>query len=278
MKSIFKWALLVLILAEIVLVRFDILDIRTAIGIIVSIELLLFLVAFRQVFWAVRTYKHDRRTGLDGWTALENGLEILLPKVVSRVLTSELKLWYCLGIWLLKRTPKSENYFTYHKSSVLRIMPIVFLFTTPIEVFLLELILPWTWLQWLLIVIAVYAFFWIAGLYASMVSLPHELGDSAVRLSYGILARAEIPYTDIENVTLSRNSEGTGRDGLKVPKKEAVAQFVVGGNTNVTLKLKRSIEIQGWLGPTAPVSSINIAVDEPERFVNWVKKMVATSP
>jgi hypothetical protein len=278
MKSISKWALLVLILVEIVLVRFDVLDIRTAIWIIVSIELLLFLVAFRQVFLAVKTYQLDRRTGLDGWTALENGMEIILPKVVSRVLASEIKLWYCLGIWLFRRNPKSENYFTYHKSSILRIMPVVFLFTTPVEVFLLELIIPWTWLQWLLIVVAVYSFFWIAGLYASMVSLPHELGYSAVRLSYGILARVEIPYTDIENVTLSRSSDGTIRDGLKVQKKAAVAQFVVGGNTNVTLKLKRSLEIQGWLGRTAPVSSISIAVDEPERFVNSVRKMVETSP
>src|SRR3989304_10333004 len=92
MKHVFKWALLVLIFAEIVLVRFDILDIQTAIWIIVGVELLLFLVAFRQVFLAVRTYKRDRRAGLDGWVALENGFEIILPKIASRALASELRL------------------------------------------------------------------------------------------------------------------------------------------------------------------------------------------
>lgn len=94
MKHAFKWATLLLILVEAALVRFNLLDIRTAIGIVIGVELLLLLVALRQVFVAVRTYRRDRSSGLDAGTALENGLEVFLPAKVARILASELKLWF----------------------------------------------------------------------------------------------------------------------------------------------------------------------------------------
>ena len=44
MERVVRWLLLVLILAEVVLVRLGVLDLRTAIGVAVGIEALLFLV------------------------------------------------------------------------------------------------------------------------------------------------------------------------------------------------------------------------------------------
>ncbi len=277
MKRTFKWALLVLILAEVLLVRFNLLDIRTAIGIVVAVELLLFLVAFRQVFVAVRTYKRDRQAGLDGWKALGNGLEVFMPRVVSSVVVSEFKLWFCLGIWLLRQSRPKENEFTYHKKSILRVFPLILLFTTPVEVFLMELLLPWAWLKWLLIILAIYGLFWVVGLYASMVVLPYRLDDSVVRLSYGILARAEIPYTDIMQVTSNRTPKGVWRDGLKVVKEEGTAYLAVSGSTNVVLTLRRPAVLQAWLGPTSPVCTIYLATDEPQRLIQEVGKKVTIS-
>lgn len=265
MKRFWKWLLLALIVAEIVLVRFGLLELRTAIGVVAGIEVLLLIVGFRQVMVAVRRYRRDRSAGFDGWTALENGLEVILPRQAARAVALEPKLWYCLGRWLLRRTRPRENEFTYHRKSLLGPLLIVLLFTTPVEVLLIHLFLPWAWLRWLLLALAVYAFLWVCGLYASLVVLPHTLRDNGLRLAYGILARGNIDYGDITEAAVNRRlARG---DGLRVMPKEDAAYLSVGGSTDVTLRLRAPQVMQGWLGPTAPVSVVHLAADEPERLV-----------
>ena len=66
----FKWLLPALVLTEIVLVRVELLDVGSAIGIVVAIEGLLLLVAGRQIVVAVRRYRRHRAAGLDVWAAL----------------------------------------------------------------------------------------------------------------------------------------------------------------------------------------------------------------
>ncbi len=267
-----------MVLAEVALVRFNIIDIRTAVGIIVVIELLLTLVVARQVFAAARTYRRDRLAGFDTWAAMENGAEIVLPRAAARVVVSELRLWFCLGMWILgrfRRTDADLKYHKYHAKSFMWAFVVLSLFTTPVEVFLVELLLPWSWLRWPLIVAALYAFFWIVGLYASMVTLPHRLDKSKAVFSIGIMARAEVPYAEIANVTLRRTNEGLRGDGLRVLQRQATAYMAVGGSTDVVLTLRRPLELRGWLGQTSPVGTIHVAVDEPERLVQDMTKRLA---
>ena len=277
MKRAFKWATLILILAEAALVRFNLLDIRTAIGIVVGVELLLLLVALRQVFVAVKTYRRDRSSGLDAGTALENGLEVFLPAKVARVLASELKLWFYLVLWVSRQGRRSYGDFTYHKKSILGPFLVLLLFTTPAEVFLIELLLPWTWLKWVLVIAAVYAFFWVVGLYASMAKLPHRLGESGIRLSYGIMGRADVPYANISGVARERNTEGLRGDGMKIRKTESAAYMAVGGGTDVVLRLRNPQALQGWFSATVPVETIHLAADEPERLVRELSSRVEMS-
>ena len=270
MKSVWKWLLLVLIILEIALVRLHLLDIRTAIGVFIAIESLLFIVGFRQVVIAVRSFRHDRNTGLDVWEALENGLAVFLPQKMARITASEPKLWYYLGLWMLKRIRRDEFDFTYHRKSIMGPILIVLLFTTPFELLLFELLLPWAWLRWLIIILGIYTFFWICGLYASLVAIPHTLTGTGIRLAYGALAHGDISYEDIMTVEAKRRtSQG---EGLKVIPKEDAAYFTIGGNTDVTIQLRASKPMNGWLGPTATVTTVHLAVDEPERLVQELSK------
>lgn len=246
-KRLWKWLLLVLIVAEVALVRLGLLELRTAIGVVLGVEALLLIVGIRQVVVAVRRYRGDRRVGLDPWAAMENGLEVLLPRKVARVVATEPKLWFYLWTWLLRRVRRGDNDFSYHGGSLLGPLLVVMLFTTPVEVLLIELLLPWAWLRWLLLILAVYGFFWICGLYASLVALPHHLGDTKVRVSYGILAQAQIAYGDITQVDLDRRN--VLGDGLRMARNENTACLVVGGNTNVTLRLRKiaNTPVPRWL-------------------------------
>lgn len=272
MKRLWKWLLLVLIFVEVALVRLGLLELRTAIGVVLGVEALLLIVGVRQMVVAVRRYRGDRRVGLDPWAALENGMEVLLPRKVARVVATEPKLWFYLWMWLLRRVKRGDNDFSYHGWSLLGPFLVVLLFTTPVEVLLIELLLPWAWLRWLLLILAVYGFFWICGLYASLVALPHRLGDTSLHVSYGILAQAQIAYGDITEVEIVRRS--VRGDGLRIASHEDAAYLAVGGNTNVTLRLRAPKSLWGWLGSTAPVTQVHLASDEPERLVKELRTRV----
>jgi len=170
---------------------------------------------------------------------------------------------------------RSNQDFTYHKESLLGPILLVLLFTTPVELFLLELFVPWTWLRWLLGFLGVYAFIWLCGLYASLVNIPHSLTPSGIRLSYGILASGDIPYQDISSVTITRRS--VRGDGFKVKAREKVAYFIAGGKTDITLYLRRPRALQGWLGPTKEVTTVHLAADEPEHLVRELRPYLAAS-
>ncbi|MBI2847211.1 MAG: hypothetical protein HYX82_04945 [Chloroflexi bacterium] len=273
-KSIWRWLLLALIIAEVVLVRLRFMDIRTAIGVVVAIEALLLIVGFRQVAVAVHRYRRDRKASIDVWVAMENGMEVFLPGKLAKALASELKLWYCLGKWLLRRAHPGENDFTYHRKSILGPFLIVLLFTTPVELLLIELLLPWAWLRWFLLISAMYLFFWVCGLYASMVTLPYRLDRDGIRISYGILAQAEIAYNNILRVEMNSRKTHQRGDGLKVKTDEDAAYVAVGGKTNVSLHLKKPQALQGWLGPTSSVTNVHLAADEPSRLIQELERRV----
>ena len=80
LERVLKWLLPVLIVVEIILVWTGWLDLGTAIGVTLAIEVLLVVVAGRQLFVAVRRYRRQRTAGLGVWAALEDGLTVLLPR------------------------------------------------------------------------------------------------------------------------------------------------------------------------------------------------------
>lgn len=274
-RHLWKWLLPLLVVAEIVLVRLRLLSVSTAVGILVALEVLLFLVTFRQALVAIRRYRHKRSAGADVWTAFESGLEVFLPAKLARVAASEPKLWYCLWRWLTRQVRPGDCDFTYHRKSILGPLLVVLLFTTPAELLLIEILLPWAWLRWLLFILALYAFFWVWGLYASLVALPHTVSSAGIRLAYGILAQAHIAFDDIVGVELSRRS--TSGEGLKVARGENAAFFAVGGATDVTFRLRNPRAVQGWLGPTRPVTAVHLAADEPERLAHEISKRLEAS-
>ena len=217
-----KWLLPLLIIIEAALVWTGVLDLAEAVGVIIGIEVLLALVAARQILTAMRRFRQGRDAGLDAWAALEDGLAVLLPRKVARVAAQEPRLWACLAQWALRRRPR-QGEFTYHRRSAVGPLLLAVVFTTPVEVLLFELLIPWSWLRWVLLVAAIYLLFWAFGFYASLVVLPHRLEHSGLRLHYGTFADGYIPYGAIAIADLERRRSPGGGDGLKVARQENAA-------------------------------------------------------
>lgn len=275
MARIGKWLLPVLIVLEGVLVWSGLVDLRAAIAFVVGLEILLLLVASRQIIVAIRRYRQSRAAGLDLAAATEDGLVILLPRKIARLITLEPALWYCLGIWLVRRRPSNPSQFPYHQRSILGALVIAVMVSAPVEILLFELLIPWPWLRWLLLITSIYAVLWMLGLYASLVVRPHGLEAETISLQYGVLARARIPYREIRAVSAVRRRAPGGGDGLKWAPDENAAYLAVGGRTDVAVELHHTQVISTRPASTTPVATIYAAVDDPTRFVLELQRRLA---
>ena len=65
-----------------------------------------------------------------------------------RLIVLEVQLWTSLGTWLVRRRRPDGQMFTYHKQSIFGIFLIAALFSSPVEILLFELLIPWAWLRW----------------------------------------------------------------------------------------------------------------------------------
>lgn len=273
MKRLLKWSLPVLVMAEIALVRLEILNLRDAVLILVVVEVLLLVVGGTQMLSAVREYRLNRAVGFDGWNALERGIAILLPRLAARLIVSEVRLFYCLIRWTLRRTRLSEGEFSYHRRSTMDMFVLMIVLVSPVEVLVIELLLqaflPLLWLRILVLFLEVYFVFWIVGFYASRVVLPHRLEERGVRLFHGVFAEDFIPYSEIRCVERFRRKAPEWGDGLQTLENEAY--LAIGGNTDVTIELNSPRCPRGFLRDTGPVNVVNLAVDEPKAFVEELK-------
>jgi hypothetical protein len=270
-----KWSLPILILVEIVLVRTGWLSIGQAIAIVVLVEGALTLVAGVQAIRVVRRFRHQRAAGRGGVEAFEDALTMLMPHRLARLVALELRLWLCLGRWLFRRYRPDEREFSYRKRSIVAALVVLVVLTAPVEILILELLIPWAWLRWVLLALAIYGMIWVIGLYASLVVLPYRVADDGLWIRYGLLSEAFIPFPEVVDIQVASRKVPTGRDGLRVVEEERAAYLVVGGRTDVTLTLRRPQPFRTALGRTAPVDTLHIAVDEPQRLCEAVRARLA---
>lgn len=270
-----KWLLPALVLSEIFLVRARLLAPRAAVGLVIVVEVLLVLVGGRQVFTALRRYRRNRAAGLQVWEAVEDGLAVLLPRRVARVVTLEPRLWVCLAQWLFMRWPRGAGAYSYHKGSPVGVFLVVVVFTMPVELLIPEIFIYWVWLRWTLLFAGVYGLLWIVSYYASLVVLPHQLQADGVQLRYGALAQGFIPYAEILHIEQARRRAPRERDGLMLAPDGSSVSFAIAGKTDVILRLRTALPMQRVFGPTPPVRTVLVAADAPEGFVRELTRRIA---
>jgi hypothetical protein len=263
MERVLKWSLPALILVNVALVWSGILEAGTAIMVGAAIELMVALIAMRQVVVAIRLYRRDRAAGLDIETAVEDGIAVIFPRTVARVVALEPRIWIALFKWAFRRRPLAPNEFSYHKRSAMGAFLALVLLTLPVELLLYEILIPWPTVRWILLVVSVYAVVWMLGLVASLRVLPYRLDAGGLRIRYGVLADGFVPYTLISAVELQRR-KSPDQEGLRVVTGEGAAYLAAGGRTDLTLHLREPIVLRGLLKPHPPVRAIHLAADRPD--------------
>ena len=204
MKRALKILVPLVVLTEVILVWSGVMDLGDAVLVVAGLEALIFLVGFGGLVLVVRRYRKERKAGLEPWRALEDGLSLVLPRTVARLILHEPRLFASLFRWTFRRVRYSDHEFAYHKRTLLRAIVPVVIVTSPLELLVVHLLAqalsPWSWLKWALLALGVYAVLWLLGLYASLVALPQRLEGEGLRLRHGVLAEGFVPYEEIETV------------------------------------------------------------------------------
>jgi hypothetical protein len=276
MDRFFKIALPLILLVDIALALSGVLDPGTALAVGLTLELVALAFGARQVIAMVLHYRRGRSAGLDVEAAIEDGLTVIFPRPVARVIALEPRVFVSLWRRLFDRRPLGANEFAYHRRSPIGALFGLILFTTPVELFLFELLIPWTWLRVLLAVLAVYGLLWIAGYASSLRTLPHRVDSRSLRLHYGLLGRATIPYDAVEAIELAPiKMLGNRTEGVYVLKDKEVGYFAVGGKADVLIHLREPVRIERLTSDSSPVRRIYAAVDDPAGFVRLVRERLA---
>lgn len=267
MKRILRWMLPILILIEGGLLWSGRLDLKDAVIVVAVIEALLAVTVVGEVLLVARRYRHGRSEGLDFWTALEDGLAVIMPGKLARIAALEPRLSVCLARWALRRVRPTEDEFGYHEKSPLGYIVLMVLMTAPVEVLIFEILIPWAWLRWTLLLLSVYAAFWILGFHASLITLPHRLESSGVRLRYGLFAELFVPYAEVSGVEHGARKAPKPGDGLQTTPDEGAVYLAINGKTDLTLRLSEPRPVRGFFKNTEPAAEIHFAADDPERFL-----------
>jgi hypothetical protein len=269
-----KWLLPILIVIEIIMVFSGIIDLKTAIGIVVGVELSLIIVGTSQIVRVIRRYKQNRTKGITVWVALVDGLSIVLPTSAARVVVLEFQLWTSLFIWTFHLHRRNPRAFSYHKHSVLGIAIGIVLFCCPFEIAIFELLLPWAWVRWVLLILSLYALIWILGFYASLAIRPHRIDENGVQLQFGFFADVFIPLMNIAGFRLEKRQTPKKRRGLTIDTTQSTAYICMEFESNVTIDLFMPTFINGFISKTIDVKTIFISVDDPDGFLNEMQKLI----
>lgn len=267
--------MLALVAAEVLLVWLCIMDWREAVLVVVGLEALLLVVGVGNILLILRRYRRARREGVDAWAAFEDGLALVLPRAVARLVVNEPRLLAALVRWTFRRTGLASNEFGYHKRSMLReIMPLLMV-AAPMELVVVHLLAhafsPWEWLKWAILVLEIYAILWLLGLYASLVTMPHRLEEKGLCLRYGVFAGGFVPYKEIQDAVKAIRKAPSSGDGLEYASEEDALYLAAGGKTDVTLHLRAPRTITGFLKESEPARTLHLAVDDAGRLARELR-------
>jgi hypothetical protein len=278
MKRALKVIVPLVILSEAILVLSGVMDLGNVVLLVAGLEALLFVAGLGGLVLLVGRYRKERRSGMEVWRALEDGLSLVLPRAVARLVVKEPRLLVCLFRWAFRRVRLTNEEFAYHKRSLLRAIVPLLMVSAPVELVFVHVLAlafsPWWWLKWALLLLGAYATLWLLGLYASLVMLPHRLEEEGLRLRFGLLAEGFFPYQEIEAASRRELEAPTSGDGLSRVSGEETLYLATDGKTDVSLRLRAPRSMRGFLKDTEPACLVCLAVDEPDRFVRKLRRRI----
>ncbi|HEX8109422.1 MAG TPA: hypothetical protein VF516_16945, partial [Kofleriaceae bacterium] len=224
-------------------------------------------VALELAFVALAIRQLRRATGDElAEDRLARPLAQLLPPRAARLISFELVIMTLALRFPFDGRRPSPPGFTYHRDSPLRLFLPVLPLLGAGDVALLELVLlPHApgWLRIVVHVLAVYGLLWVVGLWSSLRSRPHVIGDGRAVLHRGVLCRVEVPLAAIASVA---PVPVFSDDWKRRAYRKGAIRLDIAGPPALELRLREPVRPVGVLGPGRPGDRLLVSVDDLEGF------------
>jgi hypothetical protein len=229
------------------------------------IELTVFSFVILKVRKAFQTYKSQKHSSLDFFMVLKNTCYEILPKLVAIPFATEIAVAY-YGFIHWKTIELKENQFSYHKKSGTPALLGTLILLTVVETCTFHILLGmWSEVAaWIATGLSVYTSFQLFGFAKSLSKRPIEISPDLLKLKYGIMSEAEIPFEIIDSIELSRK---------KMDENPLHKHFSPLGELeghNIILHLKQTHSLVGLYGFRKEFVKLAVHVDEAKAFLEVV--------
>ncbi|MBD0404058.1 hypothetical protein [Flammeovirga sp. EKP202] len=225
------------------------------------IELSIMALVFIKVRKATKTYQKLKNTSPDFYDTLKTVCSEILPQKLVLPFSTEIAVMYYGFIHWKKRT-LHQNEFSYHKKSGSAALLGALIMMIAVETIAFHLLLSqWsTTAAWVLTVLSIYTGIQFFGFAKSLSQRPIAINEKALVLRYGMINEAQIPFSDIETVILSKKA---------LPKDKMTKRLSLLGELeshNVILQLKNVNTLMGLYGIKKKFTTIAFHIDNPAEF------------
>ncbi|USX51728.1 hypothetical protein [Lentzea sp. HUAS12] len=145
----------------------------------------------------------------------------------------------------------------------------VFLVVTPLEVLLVELLVPWFWLRAVLLAFGVLSALLLGWQLWMLHKFKHEVDDEYLWLRYAREFEYWIPLSTIGSVTQGMTSRTLHRTRSVV---DGTLVLEISGSTNVALHLDAPLEVDLGRRGTHEVTKVEFWTDDPDGVVRALRK------
>jgi hypothetical protein len=214
----------------------------------------------------IGSFKNERSSSSDFYTALKIACHQVLPNRVAMLFATEIAVIY-YGFINYSRRSINKNEFTYHKKSGTQALLGGLILVIGIESLALHFLLSiWSnTAAWIFTAIGVYTAIQMLGFARSLSQRPIYYDNNSLILRYGILSEMEISLANIQSVSVSKkNLEKNSWTRKLSPLGELESH-------NVLIELKTESEWTGLYGFRKKCRVIALHLDDPESFNEKVK-------
>lgn len=273
LRKILGTLVLVVILVEVVLVLSGVLDLLSAVKIVVLIELSLAGFVIFEIYVIAKAVRSAKASGEDLPFALDLSFSDFFPASLARYLRQDFMLLRAIWMLVTGRRDVDEDERAMPYSSPLVYMLSAIAVVDGLVVVALHMLLP-GWIRTVALILGILGFIWLVGFIASLIVYPHVVGEHRLRLRFSVFHDIIIPLDAIRQVQAFGGDPGSTNSAANFDGKLVM---VVTNQANLRV-LTQDIENLKTLSPKLadePISGIIFYTDDKAQAHQWLETCAA---
>lgn len=167
----------------------------------------------------------------------------MLPRPIVTLLRHEIGGFLSMVLLLRGRKDVPADATVIRNGSAQKTFLVVMMVLTPLEIVIVELLVPWAWLRVVLLVLALYGIVWMFGFYFGVHTRPHYVDSRQLVLRTGHLAGVSVDIGAVRAVRREYHGEYKGL--VSVTDDVVALPGMNGSSMTVTLEPGTPVHIQG---------------------------------